>query len=132
MKKYVTWVCRCGARCSVRLEDWDLKILADRIKCWAGSCRFYMKKDNRVKPGQVMAASDVYRCISGRGSEEQRQCGPSDLHKLMLGKKVVAISVEAAPEKTRSLISSITFEGGHTVHLAPSTKGVTAYKVTHG
>jgi len=89
-----------------------------------------MVRNDKLKPGQVVTAMALFQA-STLGSEMQRKCSPSDIRKLALGKKVVAIAVEPSPAAGRSLISSITLEDGNTIHLTTSTKGVTIYKVTH-
>lgn len=125
-----TWACRCGAKYSIQENDPGKGALPDRFKCWAGRCRFYMVRDDKLKPGQIVTAVGLFQA-STIGSEAQRECSPSDIRKLVLGKKVVAIAVEPSPAMGRSLVSSFTLEDGNTIHLTTSTKGVTIYKVTH-
>jgi len=128
--KFRTWACQCGVRYSVEANDVGRGALPDRFRCWATRCRFYMVRNDKLKPGQVVTAMALFQA-STLGSEMQRKCSPSDIRKLALGKKVVAIAVEPSPAAGRSLISSITLEDGNTIHLTTSTKGVTIYKVTH-
>lgn len=126
-----TWACRCGTKYSVMSTDLDLHLVPDRFKCWGPlKCRYYFKRDDRLIPGPIVRAVTLFQMLNDMGSDEERQCSPADLKKVMVGRKVTAISVEPAT-RLRSLITNITFEGGATVHLATSTKGVTVYKVTH-
>lgn len=127
-----TWACRCGNTFSVLEVDPNKHLLEDRIKCPTIRCRFYLTRNDGLSPGTVVQALVLYQSFCGLGDEDQRHCSPADVRKMVLGKKVVAVSIEPASDKRRSLISSLTLEDGKTLHLAPSTKGVTIYKVTHG
>lgn len=128
-KKLYTWVCRCRIKYSVLASDPDLHLLPSRIKCWSPlGCRYYLARNDVAQPGPVTRALDLYKAMSGLGSSQERKCGPEELKKLV-GKKVTAFAIEPASDKDRSFISSFTLEGGITVHLAPSTRGVTVYKV---
>jgi hypothetical protein len=131
-KLYRVWGCRCGARFTVLETDPNKHLVPDRFKCWAKGCRYYVNRDDSLDRGLVAQAIMLYQVLSGLGSEDEKKCGPADVRKMMLGKKVVAVSVEPAPDKHRSFITNLTLEDGKTLHLAPSTRGVTIYKVTHG
>lgn len=127
--KLCTWTCRCGIKYSVRANDSYLHLLPNRIKCWSAlHCRYYLVRDDEKPAGPVVQAMDLYKVLCGLGKESERKCGPAELRKLC-GKKVVAMALETTSDKNRSIINSFTLEGGITVHLAPSTKGVTVYKV---
>lgn len=122
-----TWACRCGIRYSVKAKDQDLSLLPHRFRCGMSKCRYYMVFGNHV-PGPVVRALDLYHSYCGLGMAAQKRCSPAELRKL-LGKKIVRMDLEESADKDRSLIRSFTLEEGITVHLAPSTKGVTVYKV---
>lgn len=131
-KVLCTWACRCGAKYSIRANDPDLHLLPARIKCWSvRRCRYYLVRNDKLKPGAVVRALDVHRVMVGLGSEQERKCGPAELRKL-LGRKLVGISIDGTVGDDRSIISGFSLEGGITVCLAPSTKGVTVYKVIRG
>lgn len=131
--KYCTWTCRCGIAYSVDSKDPDLHLLSDRFKCWETHppCRYYFNRDDSKKPGSVVRAVEIYKVLMNLGATEERKCAPADLKKLE-GKRIERLLVEQAPDSDRSLITGFVLEGGITVHLAPSTKGVTVFKVTRG
>jgi hypothetical protein len=131
-KRFRVWACRCGAKYTVSEQDPNKHLVPDRFKCWVKGCRFYQNRNDDLVASAVTQAAFLYQVLSGIGTEDERKCGPADVRKMVLGKKVVAVSVEPASDKHRSLITSLTLEDGKTIHLAPSTRGVTIYKVTHG
>jgi len=132
--KYRSWICKCGVRYSVYDNDVDANLIPDRFKCWSKSadgkeCRFYLKRNDKgTRAYNVIRAYELFQVINSMGSDVERRCAPAELKKL-LGKKVIRMELEAMSDVNRSIINSFTLEGGVTVHLAPSTKGVTVYKV---
>lgn len=127
-----TWVCRCRIKLSVLANDPDLHLLPNRIKCWSRShCRYYLARNDKALAGSIVRAMDIYKTMVSLGSESERLCSPADIKKHLLGKKVTGVALEMASDKNRSFITTLTVEGGTTIYLAPSTKGVTIYKVTH-
>lgn len=115
------------------IHDPGLHALPQRAKCWQPKCRWYIKAEGTSeKPGAIVASEVLFRAMTGMGYGDETKCGPGAVSKAMVGAKIAAVSVAPSPDKDRAFISSITLENGRTVHLAPSTKGVTVYKVTHG
>jgi hypothetical protein len=124
-----TWKCRCGLRFSVLGNDPDLHLLPKRFKCLSPkTCRYYMVRNDKLKQGPTVRGLDLYKTHCGLGRPSERKCGKVELKKLV-GKKLIGMSLETTSDKDRSIINSFTLEGGITVHLAPSVRGVTVFKV---
>lgn len=135
MKKksvFRSWACHCGVKYSVSELDPNKHLIPERFKCWAPKCRFYIKRDDSLLPSGITQALALYQAISGLGTGSEKKCGPDDVRKMVLGKKVVAVVVEQAASRDRSLITSLTFEDGKKLHFAASTRGATIYRVTNG
>lgn len=134
MKKPKTWACtRCDRAFSVKKSDPDIALIPDVFKCWGvtmsgKTCRGKLEA-GPASASLQMRGLDLYKAIMGMGLNEERDASMATLNKLV-GKKVVAFGLKAAPVPERSMIDSLTLEGGVVLHLATSTKGVTVYKVT--
>lgn len=132
-KGFSTWACSCGIKYSVQNGDPDLHLLPARIKCWSPlKCRYYLVLKKGASPGPVVRALDIYKVMANLGFDAEKKCSPDDIKKHLLGKKITGVALERAPDANRSLITTLTVEGGTTIFLAPSVKGVTIYKVTYG
>ena len=128
-KLVATWACRCGESVSTYAKDPNISLIPDRFKCWVSGCRFYLTRSDKLPPGGSMHAAHIYQRLSGLGTQTESQCGTAALRKLLYGQKIVEVAMESV-SKTRSLVTSMRLENGKTIHFAPSTKGVTIYKVT--
>jgi hypothetical protein len=132
------FTCRkCKLFIMVPADDTSGHLLKKRMRCpnWV-TCKssIYENATTNIAPvgGQthLLSAIQLYQSTMGTGLPEERNCGPKDIKKLMTGAKITAVQLGDAPTANRSLIHSITLDNGKVLHLAPSTKGATIFKVT--
>ncbi len=135
----------CKASYAVSANDKKLDLLTVGMSCPGKNG---LKKKSRAAaiaawgcPGQlrgarkwdpemiILKAQELFQATSGMGLPDEKNCIPKNLRKLLIGKKIEDLMMGPGPGK-RAMVQSITVEGGVTIHLATSTKGVTIYKVT--
>lgn len=129
----VSWRCpACGDTYSVSKKDSDLKLLKDKMPCIGRGCGGSLQQSRRpYLHALVVKARTLYQACEGLGTPAERKCSPAVVKKLLVGSKIVDVAVTPSSDKNRAFLTTITLEGGKTVHLAPSTKGVTVFKVTN-
>ena len=128
---------RCKLAFVVPVDDASGNLLKKRMRCpnWV-TCKgtIYENATTNVAPTglttSLLSAVQLYQATMGSGLPEERNCGPKDVKKLMTGAKITAVQLGDAPTANRSLIHSITLDNGKVLHLAPSTKGATVFKIT--
>ncbi len=131
------FTCRkCSRAYAVPALDANLRLLKSRMRCpnWM-TCKgsIYRGAETNVKPSfhvVMLSAIELYQASMGTGLPEERKCGPKDLKKIMVGSKITEVQLGDAPAANRSLIHSITLDNGKVLHLAPSTKGASVFKIT--
>ncbi len=127
---------RCRLAFMVPADDDKNHLLKKRVRCpnWV-TCkgRIYENAETNIAPQMpttFLSATELWQATMGSGLPEERNCGPRDVKKLMVGATILGIQLGDSPVPTRSLIHSITLDNGKTLHLAPSTKGATVFKIT--
>ncbi len=127
---------KCSSAYLVPVVDPQGHLLKKRMHCpnWV-TCRgsIYENAQTDIKPSfpvSSLSAIQLWQATMGTGLPQERNCGPKDLKKLMVGAKILEIQLGDAPITNRSLIHSITLDNGKVIHLAASTKGPTVFKVT--
>jgi hypothetical protein len=128
--KCMSWSCtRCPNTYIISSKDQYLYLMKKTMPCIRYGCTGELKQGRKTKGSSVHALA-LYQAALGVGLDDERKCPPSKIKKLLIGKKITHISLSSSPDKDRSILESITLEGDMTIHLAPSTKGVTVFKVT--
>ena len=95
-------------------------------------CHGIMRQSKRTGSNDpVVSVRTAYEALSGLGWPEEQVCSPTQMKKLLVGKKITAVEVEVGTKPSRSILHSITLEDGRTLYLGSSPLGAVAYKVTH-
>lgn len=122
----------CKVTYSVSSKDPDIHLLQKDVRCPNHPCNGIVveiaKTNARVKAVKVKAV-ELYQAHQ-MGFSSERKCGPAELTKMLTGTKVISVDVDKTSDPDKSILRSITLEGGRTLHLAPSTIGVVVLKVT--
>jgi hypothetical protein len=122
--------CKTGFKVMVSLEEATL--LGTRPRCPVDGCKGRMSPGDPKEKDQIISGIDLYIAVSGQGlPEEKREAGIMKLLSSLKGKRIVSLKLKRAGD-VRSIIESLTIEGGKTFHFASSTKGATIFKVTEG
>lgn len=87
-------------------------------------------KTDRLENYRQVTAIELFQASAGVGLPSERKCSPDDIRKLILGARIVDAQLSKATDPSKSLLLSLTVEGGKTIHLATSTSGPIVYKVT--
>lgn len=123
----------CQLSYAVDRSDADLHVLTVKMTCPTDECAGTMELVVGQAPHRfsTISAKDLFAASRGRGLPKEKRCSPEALGPILLGKKIVGMEMEKVGDD-RSVIDSLTVEGGKTIHFATSTRGATIYKVTEG
>jgi hypothetical protein len=105
-----------------------------KLPCTTTGCRGRLKKtefsDLKKKKPMVIPAAQLFAALGGGVGlpEEKRRASPILLTSRFTGAKLANIDGIKVGDKT--IVSSITFDNGFTMHFGVSTKGAAIYKVT--
>lgn len=94
--------------------------------------RAFTKNTRTIDKARWVTALELYQAAAGIGLPGERKCSVKDVTKLLVGARITAIHVENAPDPKKSILMSMTLDGGQTLHVTSSTKGAIIYKVTNG
>lgn len=123
---------KCKVTYSVSSKDSDLHLLRGEVCCPNHPCKGKIveiaKTNAKVRAVKVRAV-ELYQAHQ-MGFASERKCGPKELAKILTGAKVLSVDIDKSQDPNKSIIRSLTLEGGKTIHLAPSTLGVVVLKVT--
>ena len=130
---------KCKNSFLVKGDDTELHLLTKQMRCpnfrtCEGKIRQRVPHSNLpmgiVDKARSIKAVHLYQASLGIGLPEERKCSPKDLTNLLIGARIKAIDVEAAPDPKKSVVTSISLDNGKVIHLATSTAGAVIYKVT--
>lgn len=137
---------KCQVSFAVSATDPDIRLLPKPWTKADGKKRTSLNCPNTPCPGKVrsyaktnarmlvmatrVGALELYQACLGLGLEDERQCSPHTIKKLLTGSRIYSVALETMTDPNKALIRSITLEGGKTIHIGPSTHGAVVFKVT--
>lgn len=128
---------KCKIAYAVSATDSNVLLLNKEMRCPEYSCGGKLKqtvhkvgKRGHERVYTLIGALELYQAVMGIGLPEERKCSPKNVRKMMLGSSILDVSVEAAPDPQRSIITSLTLNNGKVLHFTISVRGATIFKVT--
>ncbi len=121
---------KCSAAYAVSSADKDLHLLYRKLPCTTTGCKWFLTKTSVIeKKPKVITAVALFSALGGAGlPEEKAAAALKQIKTCFVGAKVKSVSGDS--HAGRTILRSISFDNGLTMHLATSTKGATIFKVT--
>lgn len=130
----VTYTCASCRKSWLAVGSKDEQALLEALAtpaCPKFGCEGQLRREKKNDAdAEYVRAGAFYEALNSLGLPEERLCGPEDLGSLLVGKRIESIHLEPSPSPHRSIVHSITLEGGLTLHLSTSGHGATAYRMT--
>lgn len=121
---------KCLKSYAVNGLDKDLTLLDRKLPCTTTGCKGFLRKVGALdKVPPTITALALFSALGGAGLPQERAAAAlKTIRTKFVGAKIKGISGDS--HAGRTIVRSISFDNGLTMHLATSTKGATIFKVT--